>query len=66
MDIPALSTVLASSRTSTDISIAVLSMGLDAVRTEGDAIAKMLDQSSVSAMERSIRPHLGGNIDVSV
>lgn len=58
MDIASLSTALSLTRTNGDIGTIMLSKQLDLMETQGD--------SMVEALERSVTPHLGGNIDVSV
>ena len=46
-----------------DISVAVLAKALDTGRDMGQEMVEMLDSA---AMERSVNPAVGGNIDVSV
>lgn len=63
MDIASLSMNLATSQVQNSVSISVLSKSLDNLETVGDGLVKMID---ASAMERSVTPHLGGNIDILV
>ncbi len=61
MDIAALSMGLAQTSLLNDVGTAVLSNTLEQARSTGSDIVEMLD---ASAMERSVYPELGGNIDV--
>lgn len=58
MDIAALSTVLNMSQTNGDIGTLMLSKQLDLAETQG--------ASMVEALERTVTPYLGGNIDIRV
>ncbi|WP_408069990.1 YjfB family protein [Butyrivibrio sp. JL13D10] len=61
MDIPELSMALSASKVQSDWGTAMLSKNLDALAEVGNTIDEMLD---VSALERSVNPNLGGNIDI--
>ncbi len=63
MDIPGLSMAMAQSRVQSDFSVAVLSKTMDDGRQLGEGMVKMLD---AAALERSVTPYLGGNIDMLV
>lgn len=63
MDIPALSMVLAQTKSLGDIGTAVLSKSLDTAREQGGALAAMIDSA---AMERSVNPAVGGQFDMRV
>lgn len=63
MDIPALSMAMAASQLQTDIGIAVLSNTIDLTQTLGDNLTDIID---AAAMERSVYPSIGGNIDLSI
>lgn len=63
MDIAGLSTALSMSSMQSQIGIAVLSRELDTNRELGAGLIEMIDSA---AMERSVYPELGGNIDVRV
>ena len=63
MDIAGLSMALAQTSVQNDVSMAVLSKAMDANETMGDGIVKMID---AAAMERSVTPHIGGNIAISI
>ena len=58
MDIPALSVAVSQANVMTEYSIAMLSKSLDTMEEHGDMMVKM--------MERSVTPHLGQNIDISI
>lgn len=61
MDIAALSMNLAQTNLLSDVGTAVLSNTLEQAQSAGSAMTEMLD---ASAMERSVYPELGANIDV--
>lgn len=63
MDIPALSMALSQIETLGDVGTAVLSNSLDMVREQGNAMAEMIDSA---AMELSVNPGVGANIDISI
>ncbi|NLL78570.1 MAG: putative motility protein [Clostridiales bacterium] len=63
MDIPALSMVMAQSNLQTDIGIAMLDKAIDLGDSLGEGMVAMIDSA---AMERSVTPYLGANIDISV
>lgn len=58
MDISALSTALSMVNTSSDLGVIMLSKQLDIVEAQGDSMVK--------ALEQSVTPHLGNNIDIRV
>lgn len=58
MDIASLSTALSMTKTNNDIGVLMLSKQLDVVETQGDSMVK--------ALEQSVTPHLGSNIDVTL
>lgn len=63
MDIPGLSMALAQTKVNSDISVAMLSKALDLGEVLGEGMTNMLD---AAAMENSVTPHIGGNIDIMV
>lgn len=63
MDIPALSMAMAQYNINSQVSIAMLSNSLDMSSAMGDALTSMIDRS---AMEQSVTPQLGANIDLSI
>lgn len=62
MDVTALNNIALSqispSTSPSDISVAILGKQLDVTQKLGDTM--------IQAMERSVNPHIGGNIDLSV
>ena len=62
MDVTALNNIALSqispSKSPSDISVAILGKQLDVTQKLGDTM--------IQAMERSVNPHIGGNIDISV
>lgn len=62
MNIPELSTALASSKLSSQVGIAVLDKALENNEAAGESLINMMDRS----MELSVNPHIGSNIDMFV
>ena len=62
MDVTALNNIalsqISQSTSPSDISVAILGKQLDVTQKLGDTM--------IQAMERSVNPHIGGNIDISV
>ena len=62
MDVTALNNIplsqISPSTSPSDISVAILGKQLDVTQKLGDTM--------IQAMERSVNPHIGGNIDISV
>lgn len=63
MDIASLSMNMATSQTQNSVSISVLAKSLDNLETLGNGLVEIID---AAAMERSVTPYLGSNIDVTV
>jgi hypothetical protein len=63
MDIAGLSTALATGSIQSRVGTAVLSKALDTNDELGAGLVNMID---AAAMERSVNPAVGGNIDISV
>ncbi|MBE5858590.1 MAG: putative motility protein [Butyrivibrio sp.] len=63
MDIPELSMALSMSKVQSDWGTAMLSKSLDNLSEVGATVAEMMD---TSAMELSVNPDIGGNIDLKV
>lgn len=61
MDIAGLSMSMASNNVQTKVGMAVLSKAMDTQEAQGQAVVEMIDSA---AMERSVTPQLGANIDV--
>ena len=63
MDIAGLSMSMASNNLQTKIGTAVLSKAMDTNEALGQGIVQMIDSA---AMERSVTPELGANIDLRI
>lgn len=63
MDIPALSMSMAQANLLTDVGTAVLAKTMDQAKAVSASLTDMLD---AAAMELSVNPAVGGNIDISV
>ena len=63
MDIPSLSMGLARNNVLNSVGTAILSQSLDQAASIGNAVTEMIDSA---AMERSVCPEIGGNIDISI
>ena len=64
MDIAGLSMALNLTKLQNDVGIAVLSKAMDVNEARGQGIVEMID--AAGAMERSVNPAVGGNIDYRV
>jgi hypothetical protein len=63
MDIAALSMAMAQNRIMESFGVEMLSKTLDTQEQIGNEVVQMIDSA---AMERSINPAIGGNIDISI
>jgi len=63
MDIAKLSMNLAQTNLLNDVGTAMLSKSLDMAETMGTSVTELLDSA---ALERSVNPDIGGNIDISI
>lgn len=63
MDITSLSMGLSQTNLLTDVGTAILAKSIDQSKQVSDAITNLIDSS---AMERSVNPDVGGNIDLYV
>ena len=63
MDIAGLSMNIAQTNLLSDVGTAMLSKSLDMAETMGASLTELLDSA---AMERSVNPDLGANIDISI
>ena len=63
MDIAALSMAMAQNRIMESFGVEMLSKTLDTQEQIGNEVVQMIDSA---AMERSINPTIGGNIDISI
>lgn len=62
MNIPELSTTLASMNLQNQVGVAVLSKALDSTEQSGTSLINMMDRS----MELSVNPNIGSNFDMYV
>lgn len=63
MNIGKVSMTMSQIDTTSRVGVAMLSKNIDTMEQAGEGIVKMID---VAAMERSINPELGGNIDLRI
>lgn len=63
MDIAALSLSMAQQNISQSVGVAMLDKTLDVAKVESSDIISMIDSA---ALERSVNPMVGGNIDICV
>jgi len=63
MDISGISMALSQIKTNTELGTKLLSKAMDTNEMMGEGIVKMIDKA---AMERSVNPAVGGNVDYSV
>lgn len=63
MDIAGLSTSLSQAQLMTDFGIAMLSKSMETVDTLGAGLVELID---ASAMELSVNPAVGSNIDIRI
>lgn len=63
MDIAALSMAMAQNKIMESFGVKMLSKTLDTQEQIGNEVVQMIDSA---AMERSINPAVGGNIDISI
>jgi len=63
MDIPEVSMALSQIDTLGSVGTALLGQSLDSARELGDAMVEMID---AAAMELSVNPAVGGNIDIRI
>ena len=66
MDITSLSMPMMQSQALTQVGTAVMDMALDDAKNLASNQAQMLNTAPAPALERSVNPHIGGNIDLSV
>ena len=63
MDIAGLSMAMAQNNIGTKVGMAVLDKAMNTAEAQDAQLVQMIDGA---AMQRSVQPHLGGNIDISV
>lgn len=62
MDIAGLSTALANVKLQSQVSVAVLDKAMDTSQALGSGMVEMID----AAMELSVNPNVGANIDIRI
>lgn len=65
MDIAALSTQISNANLANQVGASVLNITKDMMQQQGLALQQLMASSGV-AMEQSINPHIGGNIDIKL
>lgn len=50
----------------TQVSTAVLNLNMDAIEAAGEGLVKMIDETPKAAMERSVNPNVGANLDITI
>lgn len=63
MDIAKLSMNIAQTNLLNDVGTAMLAKSLDMAESMGSSVTELLDSA---ALERSVNPNIGGNIDISI
>lgn len=65
MDIAAMSTMISQAKVQQQASLSVMKMAMNVGKTQMNDIVQMVEEST-KAMEQSVTPHLGGNIDIKL
>lgn len=65
MDIARMSTQVSQINLQYQVSVAVLKMAMEGVTAQTDNIVEIMEET-VKALEHSVQPHLGQNVDVVV
>ncbi len=65
MDIAAMSTRISQTNLREQVSIAVLKMAMDGTRSQAEDLVQILEESA-KAMELSVQPDLGSNLDLYI
>jgi len=63
MNIPELSVALSTNQLQSQVSTAVLSKAMDVEETMGQGLIQMID---AAAMEQSVNPNVGSNMDLRI
>lgn len=64
MDIAAMSMLMNQSKRMQDVSLSVMKIAMDTAKTNAAGLTEMLSQTK--AMEMSVQPNLGGNLDIRI
>lgn len=65
MDIAAMSIVLSQARVQQEAGISVMKLAMDSGKASSEGMTQLMTDMT-KAMEQSVNPHLGGNIDLSL
>jgi hypothetical protein len=66
MDVAAMSMALSQSSVKQQASLSVFDKAMDQAGTSSNGLVKMMQESSVKAMQQSVQSHLGSSIDIKV
>ena len=69
MNIGQISSGLSAANLGTKMGCAVLNKNMDVMKMAGEGLVKMIENAPAPAkvtMERSVNPHIGGNVDMMV
>jgi uncharacterized membrane protein required for colicin V production len=64
MDTAALSMVLSQVSFRQDANFSLMNKVMDQAESKSNGMIKMMQESSVKAMQQSVQPHLGSSIDI--
>ena len=65
MDIARMSTQISQANLQYQVSVAVLKMAMDGVTAQSENVVEAMEET-IKALEQSVHPHLGQNVDVIV
>lgn len=65
MDIAALSIGMSQMKVQQEASMSVMKMAMDSAKGQAGDMAKMLE-ANTKMMEQSVKPHVGGNLDIKL
>ena len=65
MDVAAMSTKISQANLQYQVSVSVLKKAMDGVKDHNEDLIKILEQNT-KAMELSLQPYLGNNVDLKV
>lgn len=63
MNIGKISTAMSAINVKNDIGVAVLNKNIDTMEKTGEGLVKIIESAD---LERSVNPHIGGNIDMLI
>ncbi len=65
MNIYSIYTVMNQVKLHQEVGVSVIKMAMDSMKVQGADLTQMLE-ASTEALEQSVNPHIGGNIDISI